>query len=379
MGEPAVFEPGDQVEVVVTQVTKDWTFVDFGGKADGYIRTNEFLDPEGGITVQQGDTVSAFYLPSLEHTMRFTTRLTMETVDADSATNYLEDAFRSGIPLDGVVEKEIKGGFAVKIGGNVRVFCPYSQIAIHKVEDAAQWLGRHLTFKVIEYEKKGRNVVVSHRAILEEEREETKKALRKTLREGMTVRGTITSVASFGAFVDIGGLEGLIPISEASWGHVKDIHALVREGQEVEVVAKSLDWDRDKFSFSLKAAQSDPWEAVSAKYPEGSTHAGTVARLTPFGVFVTLEPGVDGLLHISQLGKEKHVRHPKEVLEENQAIEVKIGRVDVEQRRLSLEMPTNDVRSDAEYEKYRAGNHDSSALGSLGDLLRAKMNEKKDM
>jgi len=373
MGDPAVFDPGDKIEAVVTQVTQDWTFIDFGGKADGYIGTNEFMDGEAQITVREGDTLEAFFLPSPRHPMRFTTRLTMETAGSDALTDHLENAYQSGIPLDGVIEKEIKGGFAVKIGGNLRVFCPYSQMAIHKTADPAQYIGQSLTFKIIQFEKGGRNVVVSHRVILEEQREEAKKALRKTLHEGTTATGAITSIASFGAFVDIGGLEGLIPISEISWGRVEDIHDHLRIGQEVDVVAKSLDWENDKFSFSLKETRTDPWENVPASYPEGSLHTGTVARLAPFGAFVTLEPGVDGLLHISELGKEKHIHHPKEVLAENQAVEVKISRLDVKQKRLSLELPTKDLQQSDAYQKYVAQNQSPGSMGTLGDLLRARM------
>lgn len=372
MGDPAVFDPGDVMEAVITQITNDWTFIDFGGKADGYIATAEFFNPDGEITVKQGETIQAFFLPSPHHKMRFTTRLTAETAEPDR----LEEVYRSNIPLEGVVEKEIKGGFAIRITGSTRAFCPYSQMAIHRISDAGRFIGKNLTFRIIQYEKGGRNIVVSRRAILEAEREEAKNALRKTLKEGMTVRGTITAIAAFGAFVDVGGLEGLIPVSHVSWGRVEDIRAVLQIGQAVDVIAKRLDWENDKFSFSVKEAQADPWQDVSAKYPEGSTHTGTVARMAPFGAFVTLEPGVDGLLHISELKKENQIHHPREVIEENQAIEIKIGRVDVKQRRLSLELPTEGTQ-ETEYQEFLAAKPSSTGLGTLGDLLRAKMDEKK--
>jgi small subunit ribosomal protein S1 len=372
-GHPAVFDPGDEVTAVITQISKEWTFVDFGGKADGYIETQEFLTREGEITIQPGDTVSAFFLPSPSHNMRFTTRLAAESAETDR----LEAVYQSNIPLEGVVEREIKGGFAVKVAGNTRVFCPYSQMTRHKVQDPGQYIGQRLTFKITQYEKGGRNIVVSRRAILEEEGEKAKKTLRNELQEGMMVKGTITAVAPFGAFVDIGGLEGLIPISEVAWGRVEDVHGLLQAGQEVDVVAKSLDWENDRLSFSLKEAQTDPWQNVADKYPEGSTHAGIVARLAPFGAFVTLEPGIDGLLHISELGKEKRIHHPKEVLAENQAIEVKIGRVDERHRRLSLEVPAKGSRQQDEFEKYMADDRGSGSMGTLGEILQAKMAEKK--
>jgi small subunit ribosomal protein S1 len=369
----AVFDPGDEVTAVITQISKEWTFIDFGGKSDGYIGTHEFVTPEGEMTIQPGDMVNAFFLPSPSHSMRFTTRLAVESAETDR----LEAVFQSNIPLEGVVEREIKGGFAVKVAGNTRAFCPYSQMTLRKVQDPDRHIGQRLTFKIIQYEKGGRNIVVSHRAILEEEREKAKNTLRNELQEGMMVKGTITALAPFGAFVNIGGLEGLIPISDVAWGRVEDIHSLLQVGQEVAVVAKNLDWDHDRLSFSLKEAQTDPWQNVADKYPEGSTHTGTVARLAPFGVFVTLEPGIDGLLHISELGKEKKIHHPKEVLAENQAIEVKIAQVDEKHRRLSLEVPAKGSSQQDEYEKYMAEDRGSGAMGTLGDILQTKMAEKE--
>ena len=377
MSDPMVFSPGDKVEAVITQITKEWTFIDLGGKSDGYISTNEFVDPEGELTIERGDMVNAYFLPSMKHRMLFTIRLTVETME----TSHLEEVYNSGIPLEGRVEKEIKGGFAIKIGEDIHVFCPYSQMGIHRVEDTTQCVGQKLTFKIIEYGKGGRNVIVSRRAILEEERRELKNALRQSLKEGMTVSGNITSIETFGAFVDIGGLEGLIPISEISWGRVEDINSLLTVGQEIDVVAKELDWENDKFAFSLKETEADPWENVATKYPEGSFHKGIVARLAPFGAFVTLEPGVDGLLHISELGKEKRINHPREVLEEKQAIDIKISRVDERQRRLSLEMASKNqgVENIDYYKKHIAGGNkeSSGAMGSLGDILRAQLDEKK--
>ncbi|MBE9551524.1 MAG: S1 RNA-binding domain-containing protein, partial [Proteobacteria bacterium] len=307
--------------------------------------------------------------------MLFTTRLT-----ADTTKEHLAEAYQNRIPIEGLVEKEIKGGFEVKIAGNIHAFCPYSQMGLSRVENADQYIGRHLTFNIIEYGEKGRNIIISNRTVLEEERRKQKAALRETLEEGMKVSGEITSIRKFGAFVDIGGIEGLIPISEISWGRVEDINSSLSAGQKVDVAIKKLDWENDKFSFSLKEILPDPWNNIALKYTEGSTHKGKVARLAPFGAFVTLEPGIDGLVHISELGKGKRISHPREVLEENQTIEVRIAGLDAEEKRLSLEMVLDEEDSEEidSYKKHVAerGEKSSGSLGTLGDILRAKLDKK---
>ena len=377
LGEPVHFHPGEKVDAVITQITSEGIFIDVGGKSDGYLAIREFVDDEGDMTISEGDAIQAYFLSARNNEMLFTTRLADDT----TGTEHLEEAYRSGIPVEGVVEKEIKGGFAVKIPGNIHAFCPFSQIGLHRVEDTGAYMGRRLTFKIIEYGKGGRNVIISHRTVLEEEREKQKEALRGSLEEGMTVCGQIVAIRKFGAFVDIGGLEGLIPISEISWGRVEDINEALSVGQAVEVAIQKLDWENDKFSFSRKAIQPNPWKDCGLKYPEGSRHQGRVARLAPFGAFVTLEPGIDGLVHISELGKGKRINHPREVLEEHQTIEVKILGIDHKQRRISLGMVSDEKDGEDKdyYQKHMAGGSQSSsgALGTLGDILQAKMNEKK--
>jgi len=374
---PVQLNPGEQVEAEVTSITKNGVFIDLGGKSEGYIAIDEFVDDEEKITIKEGDKVKAFFLSSKNNEMLFTTRLT----GGKGGQEHLQDAYRNRIPVEGLVEKEIKGGFDVKIAGNVRAFCPYSQMGAKRVNDSGQYVGQNLIFKIIEYDEKGRNIIISHRAVLEEECEKQKQALQESLKEGMTVSGEITSIKKFGAFVDVGGIQGLIPISEISWGRVEDINHLLSVGQRVDVLIKKLDWENDKFSFSLKEILPDPWNDIGLKYPEGSVHKGRVARLAPFGAFVTLEPGIDGLIHISELVKDKRINHPREVLEENQDIEVKIARVSEEEKRLSLRM-ISDVQDEDEGDfskRYMTtdSNKSSGSFGTLGDILRAKMDKKK--
>jgi len=376
--EPVHLNPGEKIDAVVTNITREWVFIDLGGKSEGYIAVNEFVDDEGNITVKEGGTINAYFLSSRNNEMLFTTRITGDT----TGNQHLEEAYHNRIPVEGFVEKEIKGGYEVKIAGNVRAFCPYSQMGLQRVDKPDQYIGQHLTFKIIEYGEKGRNIIISNRTVLEEERRKQKDAIRESLEEGMVVSGEITSIREFGAFVDIGGIEGLIPISEISWGRVEDINSSLSVGQKVDVAIKKLDWGNDKFSFSLKEILPDPWDNIGLKYPEGSSHKGSVARLAPFGAFVTLEPGIDGLVHISELGKGKRISHPREVLKENQTIDVKIIRVDKEEKRLSLALISDeqDAEDSDYYKKHMADGSmkSSGSFGTLGDILRAKMDKNKD-
>jgi len=368
--------PGEQVEVEITKIAKECVFVDIGGKSEGYIVIDEFLDKDGNLSVKEGDRIRAYFLSSKNNEMLFTTRLTEDK----TGTSHLEEAYHNQIPVEGFVEKEIKGGFQVKIAGNTRAFCPYSQMDLQGVGKADLYIGQHLTFKIIEFGSKGRNIIISRRTILEEERQKLRDALRQSLKEEMTVSGKITSIRKFGAFVDIGGIEGLIPVSAISWDRTADINHSLSVGQNVEVVIKKLDWANNRFSFSLKETLPDPWNDIDVKYPEGSCHKGKVSRLAPFGAFVTLEPGIDGLVHISEIGRGKRINHPRDVLEERQIIDVKIAKLDKKEKRLSLSMVSDEA--DAEeidsYHKYMTtgSNKSSGSLGTLGDLLKAKTDRK---
>lgn len=368
------YQPGQEVEVDIIQVTDEWVFIDTGSKSEGIIALSEFIDEEGNINIKEGDSIKAFFLSSRNSEKLFTTKLTLESTGKE----FIEDAFHNGIPVQGVVEKEIKGGFEIRIAGKTRAFCPFSQMGLGRIEDTSSIVGSELTFKVAEYGEKGRNIILSHRAILEEEREEKKLELKESLEVGMTVTGTVTSIKKFGAFIDIGGIEGLIPVSEISWGRVEDIETILSVGQEVEVAIATLDWANNKFSFSLKEVLPDPWDSISQKYLEGSLHKGKVVRTEKYGAFVNIEPGIDGLLHISELGKGKRLNHAREVLETGQEIEVKINGVDEEKRRISLGMIDN--AKDEEKEAYKsygqASGNSSGSFGTLGDLLKAKLGEK---
>jgi len=253
-------------------------------------------------------------------------------------------------------------------------------MGLRRIDDSAALIGKHMAFKISEYGENGRNIVLSHRALLEEELEQQKDALKETLKVGDRVRGTVTSLRDFGAFLSIGAVEGLLPISEVAWARVNDVSEVLSVGQELEVVVKGIDWDKERISFSLKDTLADPWEEAASAFPEGSYQNGKVARLTPFGAFVTLASGVDGLIHISKLGAGKRIQHPKEVLSEGQDVEVKVEGVDLDQRRISLSLA---AVSRAEQEQsdtmaaYRASVAETpKGMGTLGDLLKAKLKKR---
>jgi small subunit ribosomal protein S1 len=374
-------EPGQEIKARIVKITESWIFIDLGGKSEGYLDKKELLDKEGKLTVQEGDTIHAYLLSSDNNENLFTTRVGK----GSAGRSHLKEAWRSSIPVEGNVEKEVKGGFEVIIAGQIRAFCPYSQMGLRRQDNTEQYVGQRLAFKIVEYTNNGRNIIVSNREILNQEFLKQKDALKESLQEGSIVKGTITSIRDFGAFVDIGGIEGLLPISEVGWDRVDDINKALAVGQEVEVAVLKLDWEKERFSFSLKKTLPDPWEKVAEKFSEGSCCTGKVARLTKFGAFVTLAPGVDGLVHISNLQGGKRINHPRDVLAEGQEIEVKVEGVDPDKKRISLllsgveqEQQRNEHDREDDYKQYlRKGKKDSSqSLGTLGDILKAKLAEK---
>ena len=368
-------KPGEQTQARVLHVSGDWVFLDIGQKGEGVLDRRELADEEGNLVVVPGDIITAWFIGGERGELRFTTKI--GGVGA-ADRSLIEDAWSAGIPVEGFVEKEVKGGFEVKIGSN-RAFAPYSQMSLRRITDSASYLGKKLKFMILEYAEGGRNLIVSHRAILEEEAAREKELLKETLQPGMTVSATVTSIQKFGAFVRAGAVEGLLPVSEIGWTKVKDVADVLAVGDEISVVVKSIDWDNNKFSFSLKDTLPDPWEALVENFPVGSVHSGTVSRLAQFGAFVTLTDGVDGLLHISKIGKGKRISHPREVLKDGEAVEVIVEGVDRDNRRISLAMAET-VRAAAEAEAdmlsfRQMTNQAPEKMGTFADLLQAKLNK----
>lgn len=370
-------EPGQKLTGKVLKIGTEWIFMDTGQKGEGVIDRKELLDIDGNVTVAEGDVITAYFLSSSHGEMRFTTRIG----GGASGSTQLEQAWQAGVPVEGVVEKEIKGGYEIKLGGAARAFCPYSQIALRRVENPEAMIGTRLTFQISEYAENGRNIIVSRRSLLEEEQQLLKEEAQAGIKVGMTVAGTVTSLQDYGAFVDIGGLEGLIPVSEIAWSRVKDVREVLSVGQLVNVVIKSIDPEKNRISLSIKDTLTDPWDLVFDRFPEGSFHSGTVARLDTFGAFVTISDGVDGLLHISKLGSGKRINHPREVVREGEQIEVKIESIDRANRRISLAL-AGPARAAAEEEATmtefrRQADEAPKGMGTLGEMMRARSQRGK--
>jgi small subunit ribosomal protein S1 len=329
---PERLDPGQKIKTTIISISGDQVYVDLGGKSEGAIDLSEFMREDGTCSVKEGDEVEAFFLSVQNGSKRLTTRLHgYSTVDLAG----IRDAFNAGLPVTGKVKSAVKGGFEVSVGG-VRSFCPFSQMDLRVSKDSDRYVGQTFSFKVLEYENDGRNIVLSRRAILDEERKAQAAKFRESLEVGMDLKGTVRSIQKFGAFVDLGGVDGLIPASEIGWDRSEKPENVLSLGQEVTVKVIGLDWSKNRLTLSLKAMQEDPWESVATKYPVDSMVKGVIVRLAQFGAFVNLEPGVDGLIHISNLGAGRRINHPKEVVEVGQLVEPQVLAVDKENRKISL-------------------------------------------
>lgn len=351
-----------KIEGVIVSIGDDWIFLDIGGKSEGSIAREEFIDKEGNLTVGVGDRVTAYVLNNREGEILLSVKMT-----AAASEEAVRGAYSSGVPVEGSVSAERKGGYSVTVLGK-SAFCPYSQIDLHSGGNPEEYVGKRFTFRITEYSEKGRNIVVSRRAILEEERQQKVAELKKTLRPGDVVRGAVQRLTHFGAFVDIGGIEGLIPMSELAWWRVGDVSEILSVGEEVAAKILNLDWTSNRVSLSLKQTLDDPWASVAERYAEEIVLPGTVTRLMNYGAFVQLEPGVEGLVHVSNLGMGRRINHPREVLNEGDAVEVRVLSVDPQGRRIGLELiPAGGVEPEEEVRELKEGDILFGTVDSIKD------------
>ncbi|MBC7254115.1 MAG: 30S ribosomal protein S1 [Actinobacteria bacterium] len=331
-----VFSEGDIVAGTVVKVDKDEVLLDIGYKSEGVIPARE-LSIRYGVKAEEvvkvGDQIDALVLQKEDKEGRLI--LSKKRAQYERSWGVLEKCMLENQPVEGEVIEVVKGGLILDIG--LRGFLPASLIDVHRVKDLHSFLGTKLTCKIIEMDRNRNNVVLSRRAYLEEAASERRKILLDNLEKGMRVSGKVSSLVSFGAFVNLGGIDGLIHISELSWCHVEKPSEVLSVGDEVEVEILDVDKERERISLSLKACQEDPWEKLSREVRIGETVRGRVTKLVPFGAFVELRPGIEGLVHISELSN-RHVEKPEEVLEVNQEIEVKIIDIDIDRRRISLSL-----------------------------------------
>jgi len=325
-------ERDKKVEGTIVSIGEEWIFVDIGAKSEGTMAREELLDEDGALHVGVGDRITAYVVKIADGEVHLSVKMTAAASDEAA-----QDAYRSGVPVEGLVTGERKGGYTVRILGK-DAFCPYSLIDLQGRGTAEQYLNKRFLFRIAEYREGGRNVVVSRRDILEEERRAELARLKETLQPGDTVEGVVRNITDFGAFVDLGGIEGLIPMSELAWFRVAKASDIVTTGDRVTVKVLDVNWETKRISLSLKQTVENPWDRAADMYAEGRALSGTVTKLMNFGAFVELEPGVEGLIHISRMGTGRRINHPREVLQPGDAVDVTVVSVDRENRRIGLEL-----------------------------------------
>ena len=328
------FEEGDVVTGKVVRIDQDEVLVDIGYKSEGVILSNELsirksVDPAD--EVELGEEVDALVLTKEDQDGRLV--LSKKRARFEKAWRRIEAAAESGEPVEGTVIEVVKGGLIIDLG--VRGFLPASLVDIRRVQNLDDFLGQKIECKVIELNRSRNNVVLSRRAVLEEERKEVRQQILDRLQPGMVVEGAISNIVDFGAFVDLDGIDGLIHISELSWSHVNHPSEILSIGQTVPVKVLDIDRERQRISLGLKQTQEDPWQRVVDTYNLGDELEGKVTKVVTFGAFVEIMDGVEGLVHISELAHH-HVENPREVVEPGQEVKVKILEIDSERRRLSL-------------------------------------------
>jgi small subunit ribosomal protein S1 len=330
------FSEGDVVTGKVVRIDKDEVLVDIGYKSEGVIPQSELsirrsIDPVE--EVQLGEEVDALVLTKEDQDGRLI--LSKKRARFERAWRRIEAAAESGEPVEGNVIEVVKGGLIIDLG--VRGFLPASLVDIRRVQNLDEYLGQKIECKVIELNRSRNNVVLSRRAVLEEERKEARQQILDRLQRGEVVEGTISNIVDFGAFVDLDGIDGLIHISELSWGHVNHPSEVLSIGDTVRVKVLDIDRERQRISLGLKQTQEDPWERVVNTYSVGDVLEGKVTKVVSFGAFVEIMEGVEGLVHISELAQH-HVENPREVVDPGDEVKVKILEIDDERRRLSLSL-----------------------------------------
>jgi small subunit ribosomal protein S1 len=323
---------GEIVKSKILRVTETHVILDVGFKSEGAISIDEFKDPH---SLKAGDEVEVF-LENLED-QEGAVVLSKKKADFMRVWERIRMAHESDQPVQGTLQKKIKGGVVVDLMG-VDAFLPGSQIALRRVPNIDELLGQTYEFKIIKLNKRRRNIVVSRRVILEAERATKREHLMKELAVGQVRKGVVKNVTDFGAFIDLGGVDGLLHITDMSYGRVSHPSEVVSLGQEFEVKVLDIDWERERISLGLKQLMSYPWENVAAKYPVGTRVQGKVVSITNYGAFVELEPGIEGLVHISEMSWTRNVRHPSKIVSIGETIEAVVLKVDPTEEKISLGM-----------------------------------------
>jgi len=359
-------EKGRTITGTIVAIGEESALVDVGGKSEAEIDVAELKNEDGQLEVAVGDRIQAMVV-STAGGLKLSRKLALGAASA----RQLEDAFDAGLPVEGKVERDVKGGYEVRIARQ-RVFCPFSQIDIIRNTEPAQHIGRVYRFRITEYREGGRSIVVSRRALLEEEQKAAAAETRKSVVEGAVITGRVVSVRDFGAFVDLGGIQGLLHISEMAWARVSDASQVAKPGDEITVKVLRVDADRQKISLGLKQLLGDPWSKVGEAYEAGQLCSGRVARVADFGVFLELEPGVEGLIPASEtgVGRDGDLKKAFPIGSDAQVVVVD---VDAAARRIRLSVTgVQKMREADEVREYteREESKPSESFGSMADKLR---------
>ena len=359
-------EKGAVIQGVVVNIDSDWVTVDTGLKSEGIVDRAEFLNEQRELEVQVGDTVDVV-VEALDNGMGQTV-LSREKAKRAETWTKLEKIFEDGEIVTGVISGKVKGGFTVDIGP-VRAFLPGSLVDTRPIRDTTHLEGKELEFKVIKLDAKRNNVVVSRRAVMEAESSADREALLAQLEEGQTVTGTIKNLTDYGAFVDLGGIDGLLHITDMAWKRIKHPSEVVEVGQEVTVKVLKFDKERNRVSLGLKQLGEDPWLAIMNRYPKGSIVKARVTNLTDYGCFAEIAEGVEGLVHVSEMDHTNKNIHPSKVVQIGDEVDVMVLEVDEERRRISLGIKQTRANPWQEFAK----NHDkgekvSGTIKSITDF-----------
>ena len=318
----------------VINILNDSVIVDVGLKSEGKASLSEFLDRSGNPTVQVGDDVEVMVVGREEKDGLLV--LSKQRVDTIKLWQNIDKSLEEGLALDGIVASEVKGGFIVDIG--VSAFLPISQVDLKPVKNPASFVGRHLKFRVIKVNQKKGNVIVSRRMLLEDERDRKRKEFWKNVKEGQVLYGFVKSITDYGAFVDLGGADGFMYINDITWGRINHPKEYLKLGDEIKVKVIGVEEEKRKVSVGIKQLKGDPWLKVDEKYPVGSKVRGKVVGVVDYGVFVELEAGLEGLLHVSEMSWDKKVRNPGKLVSRGDFLELQVLEIDLEKKRISLGM-----------------------------------------
>jgi len=325
-------KPGGVVKGRVVGITATHVLIDVGYKSEGQIPIQEFTDREGNVQVKVGDDVDVFFDSSESEGGGIV--LSRQRAENLKLWEELEKAFNENRPVEGRIVGKVKGGFKVDLG--VAAFLPGSHVDIRPNRNLDRFIGTTDRFLILKFNRARNNVVVSRRALMERERDALKKEVLKILEEGVILEGTVKNITGYGAFVDLGGIDGILHISDMSWGRINHPSEIVKVGEKVKVVVLKFDSEKERISLGMKQLTPDPWHTVAEKYPVGSRVQGKVISLMDYGAFVELESGIEGLVHISEMSWTRKVAHPSKILQVGQQVEVVVLNVDPGHRRISL-------------------------------------------